>query len=459
MQDKIDILNRQPVVDQLIDLVHILADRGKGCTFSLDGKWGSGKSFVLDMFERQLSLFQDPNAAGERYVIFHYNCWQYDFYEEPAIAIVAAICNEISKYNSILPQLPQTIRTTLGTVGNIGKELLGSYLQTKLGCNPMVLGEKFRHEQGELENEIADAHAFDTYYKFKEMLDLTKKQLATIASDKPVILVVDELDRCMPDYAIKVLERLHHLFDEDSKVIVILAVDREQLDRTVHHIFGVGALDKENQMCINYLKKFIRFSIPLDTGTISENFWERYSSVLSNYDVSDDKSELYLELPSKLFFYLDVRTQELCMDRLLTLHNLAFGDLNSASVLYFELIYQAIMARYPNMGSFDWLNRINSTQFTSSFVNEIGMHLFNYLKTLEASVTPHNIVRFINDGQQRNRVLKEIPLGITFWMFASLDDKPIKMDTCADYYLEGSSKYEVLVEGARRYHRLARLIK
>ena len=54
MGGKIDILDRQPFVDRLIEIVRLIADNGRGCTFTIDGRWGCGKSFVLDMFEKQI---------------------------------------------------------------------------------------------------------------------------------------------------------------------------------------------------------------------------------------------------------------------------------------------------------------------------------------------------------------------------------------------------------------------
>ena len=73
MSEKMDILDRQPFVDRLIEIVQMLADGKKGCMFTIDGQWGCGKSFILDMFENQLSLIQDPTALDDRYFIFHYN--------------------------------------------------------------------------------------------------------------------------------------------------------------------------------------------------------------------------------------------------------------------------------------------------------------------------------------------------------------------------------------------------
>ena len=216
MEDKIDILDRQPFVDRLIEIVRLIADSGRGCTFTIDGRWGCGKSFVLDMFEKQLSIFQDPNAAGDRYVIFHYNCWQYDFYEEPAIAIISAIKSEIEKYNSILPKLPNEIKAGFELVKDLGKELLGNYFQTKIGCNPIHTLDKIMAGAENISRQTMQDNDYDKYFKFKEVLDSTREDLSKLAQDKPVILVVDELDRCLPEYTIKVLERLHHLFDETA---------------------------------------------------------------------------------------------------------------------------------------------------------------------------------------------------------------------------------------------------
>ena len=53
-----DLLNRQPFVDQLISVTNILAENKKNACFALNGSWGIGKSFVLKMFEEQVSDIQ-----------------------------------------------------------------------------------------------------------------------------------------------------------------------------------------------------------------------------------------------------------------------------------------------------------------------------------------------------------------------------------------------------------------
>ena len=93
----IDILDRQEVAKQLLDLLTTLSESQSSCTFALNGKWGSGKTFLLNMLEPQLRDYQ----AGEKFMVFHYNCWQYDYYTEPLIAIVSAMLDNMDEYKHI----------------------------------------------------------------------------------------------------------------------------------------------------------------------------------------------------------------------------------------------------------------------------------------------------------------------------------------------------------------------
>lgn len=455
MIKKIDILDRQPVVSQLIDLVHLIAARKKGCTFSLDGKWGSGKSFVLEMFEQQISLFQNPETADDKYILFHYNCWQYDYYEEPAIAIVAAIKNEIKKYNDIIVELPEDIKAVFAEAKDIGKKLLANFLESKLGFDPLAILERINNQKDVIKENAIFENEFDTYYRFKEVLDDTRKQLCKLASDKPVILVVDELDRCMPNYAIKVLERLHHLFDENSNIIVILAVDKAQLCRTINQIFGIGTEQTDVRMCDDYLRKFINFSVSLDNGVISDNFWTRYQYILNNYDISSNTEELYKELPNKLFYGLDIRAQERIMDRIQTLHELVFEiqrNKSNLSILYFELIYNTIMFYCPTLTSWNWLLKRNS-----GYPSTLDKHLESTLKELYQQAT--SSISNNPSGRHIYNVLSKNHIAVTFWLFATLVEKPKSQGLCLDFKLTENIPDEKLLLKIQQYHRLAQLIK
>ena len=121
MGGKIDILDRQPFVDRLIEIVRLIADNGRGCTFTIDGRWGCGKSFVLDMFEKQNEIISDEDTAISRYAIFRYNCWEYDYYEEPLVAIVATLINDIDAKINLLSQKTSFLARACGNRTHPGR--------------------------------------------------------------------------------------------------------------------------------------------------------------------------------------------------------------------------------------------------------------------------------------------------------------------------------------------------
>ena len=101
--NKLDILNRYDFVCSLINLVENISVENSSVTFALDGKWGSGKSFVLDMFEEELSRIQSEETATDKYFIIRYNCWKNDYYQEPLIAIVSSIVSSIEEKTKLFP--------------------------------------------------------------------------------------------------------------------------------------------------------------------------------------------------------------------------------------------------------------------------------------------------------------------------------------------------------------------
>ena len=92
--------------------------------------------------------------------------------------------------------------------------------------------------------------------------------------------MVDELDRCLPLYAIKVLERIHHVFNEIENVVVIVAMEKKQISNSLHQIYG-DEMDVDR-----YLKKIIAFSFKLDNGS-AHNFIDKYASYMEMFDIKE----------------------------------------------------------------------------------------------------------------------------------------------------------------------------
>lgn len=117
--DKIDILRRGAFVEQLIEMMISLSENKSFACFALNGKWGSGKSFVLDMLEEKLQAVQCESTTLRRFFVIRYNCWKYDYYEEPLIAIVAAMIDIIESQINLFPDGEEK-RTVIGILKTAG---------------------------------------------------------------------------------------------------------------------------------------------------------------------------------------------------------------------------------------------------------------------------------------------------------------------------------------------------
>lgn len=102
MQSKEDVLNRASFVTQIVDLTKILSEKHKNCCFAIEGEWGSGKSFVLEKIEECLRAEQSEMTYTDRFFVVRYDCWQYDYYEEPIVAIISVLKDKIEQYVSLL---------------------------------------------------------------------------------------------------------------------------------------------------------------------------------------------------------------------------------------------------------------------------------------------------------------------------------------------------------------------
>ena len=278
--EKLDLLDRQPFVEQLISIANMLADNKKNACYAINGSWGVGKTYVLDMFEQQIRDYGQEGTTLGRFLVLHYNCWQYDYYEEPLIAIVSAMMDAIDDEVCLLSS--ETKEIIKNALREIAKDFLNEanrFIKKKTGINIKKWVTFWKTAKENAEKKIEENHNFDTYFDFKKKLAKLKNTIGSLSKDQTVLFVVDELDRCLPEYAIKVLERLHHVFDEIPNVQVVLSVDKQQLENTVSQIYGTGTSVE------SYLAKFIDFEVKLEAGTIQDNFEIRFMYYTKNFEL------------------------------------------------------------------------------------------------------------------------------------------------------------------------------
>ncbi len=199
-----DRLNRRPHVEALC---RVLRGVDGHAVVSLDAPWGAGKTAFVRMCSAHL------RSQGVRVVEF--NAWQKGHTGNPLVDLVAAVSDQIGK--SKVAELRKTAANvawhlvSVGSRGIIDRDAFE-------GDEPQILAD---WEQAEQESTL-----------FAERLE------AVASADKgPLVVFVDELDRCRPPYALSLLETVRHLFAADG-VMVVLAINRAELRHSVESVYG-----------------------------------------------------------------------------------------------------------------------------------------------------------------------------------------------------------------------------
>ena len=133
MKETVDVLNREQFIDMLYQLVNTMSDLKQGKIFSIDGTWGYGKTYVLEELERRLSPVVNEDTYDDKFYVFHYNCWQYDYYEEPSVAIISAMLE--ASENSLEHRINKVAKAGWETAKEILTEVAGEYVKNKIGVN------------------------------------------------------------------------------------------------------------------------------------------------------------------------------------------------------------------------------------------------------------------------------------------------------------------------------------
>jgi AraC-like DNA-binding protein len=285
-----DLYARRAEAEDLIGYLESVATRpairedGHAHVLAVDGQYGEGKTYFLRRFARNMAI---------THPVAFVDAWVDDLEDEPLVALAATLETALDPYLNQDPTLRDEFirfRDTAGRVAKIaaiglGKRLAGLALtQTTVE----LLGEQLTSGSGgaatankdaakdvgkgivsDVERAMAApslssmADRIALFRKGKEAIEGMKADLSRVVArldelgiQTPVTIVIDELDRCRPTYAIKLLEEIKHLFDV-SGVAFVLGMHAGQLTHSVTAAYGTG-FDSQS-----YLRRFFnrRYSL------------------------------------------------------------------------------------------------------------------------------------------------------------------------------------------------------
>jgi len=210
--------------------------------FSINAPWGGGKSYFINNLVKLI---------GDEAICISYNAWESDFYKNPLIPIVMELLEKIEPLiieEDELSELFSDLKTAVKSI--VDKT---SY---SIGISSIILSAGLNFDPNKKTTESEYVTLKKLKKEFRDKLLLIQEKL-----DKKIIIFVDELDRCHPQYAIETLEVIKHFFDIKN-IIFVLAVDKKQIENIVKTMYG--ACDGLGEDFIGgYLRKFIDVELHL----------------------------------------------------------------------------------------------------------------------------------------------------------------------------------------------------
>ena len=253
-----DVSPEQPWTDDVLDrkelaarLTNLIRTQSAPFTISIHGNWGSGKTFLLKRWQKDLE--------HEDFKAIYFNAWEDDFCNDPLLAILGQLADYFKE---------SALDTFANKVIEIAIPLLQENLLGVLNKTTGLTSKLPDPKEKTLVEEYLEQRATKDELK----LHLSRLAESVVAeTEHPLVFIIDELDRCRPTFAIELLERVKHIFDIEN-IVFIFGINRDQLCVSLDSEYGHIDAD-------TYLRRFfdIEFTLPdVDTALYSRHVMDKF---------------------------------------------------------------------------------------------------------------------------------------------------------------------------------------
>ena len=318
----IDIFKRKDFGEHLANLIEHADDNP---VIALNSGWGEGKSTFIKMWQGYVE-HQRPTKLKTIYFDAFKNDYQKDPFLALASEIYALLDDKDSKKKITFKNMATSAAKSLmrGAI-KIGIKTAtagladGTEVEDVVRDFSALLSEQVDEIIAEkLKNVEEDRLALS---KFREYLsDITNE----IGHGKPLVFIIDELDRCRPDFALELLEQIKHLFSVKG-LTFLLITNRTQLEESIRCKYGIG-VDANN-----YLHKFVSLWISLPDKPINYKDHREVFTSYALHKMMNEKEQVFLTETITIlkdlatFHNLSLRQIERMLSYFAIIHNITAG--------------------------------------------------------------------------------------------------------------------------------------
>lgn len=290
-----DLLNFRVISDTAAQLI---IDAGnEPLSIGISGSWGVGKSSLVKMIGKSL----DEKKGDKHYLFVEFNAWLYQGYDDAKSALLNKVADFLLKEAELQRKPIEKIKDFITRINWIGVAKFVAPVATGAIAGTAI-GGPIGGFIGAVTSFISAPHrpSDEDFTKIKEAYDdvapeLTKllnesekksipKEIDNLRSsfkdilndlDINLVILVDDLDRCLPNTAISTLEAMRLLLFMDRTAFII-AADEQMIRNAVKSHFG--AIDLSDELVTSYFDKLIQ--IPLRVPRLGANEVKGYLILL-----------------------------------------------------------------------------------------------------------------------------------------------------------------------------------
>ena len=280
-----DFLNFQAVAKTVAELV--VQAEGKPLSIGVSGGWGVGKSSMVRLIADALH-----ERGQDRFLFVDFNAWLYQGYDDARAALMDVIARTLVAHGEKSKAGLQKAKDLLRRVDWVRAASItaGSAIAMSMGLPPLgLVGDVVRAARGFADGDVsqedidaakgASEKAIEAGKGLirprkvesppKEIQDLREHFRSTLEEmNVTLVVLIDDLDRCLPPTAIATLEAIR-LFLFLDRTAFIIAADDQMIRHAVRAHFRDVTLDDD--LVTNYFDKLIQVPIrvpPLGTQDV-----------------------------------------------------------------------------------------------------------------------------------------------------------------------------------------------
>ena len=259
--EEISILLKKDLLNRNIDLyalLNFINGVDGSMILNIDGAWGTGKSVFLKELE-YVGTTKEYIEYGKKeyktivdkfkkeYFVFYFNSWEHDLYNNPLESLICELLMKIASEEGVEDKIDGIKEEISETLKKVGSEFFSRGI--KKITSGLIEFKEFVEEKKDFTPIITSMNTQ------KEAINLLIQKLSSI-TEKRILIIVDELDRCKPSYAVELLEIVKHFFTHDD-VVFLFGTNKSELEHTIKSLYGQGFNGYK------YLNRFFDFEFSL----------------------------------------------------------------------------------------------------------------------------------------------------------------------------------------------------